>query len=74
MVLPTGTIFAYGQTSSGKTYTMSGVIAMAIQDVFHALAAVGVEFTSALYFLFPSTAAVLYAASGTRFRSASKLR
>ncbi|KAG9455881.1 hypothetical protein H6P81_000389 [Aristolochia fimbriata] len=36
-----GTIFAYGQTSSGKTYTMRGsksepgVIPLAVQDLFH---------------------------------------
>ncbi len=36
-----GTIFAYGQTASGKTYTMTGVeenpgiIPIAIQDVFN---------------------------------------
>lgn len=35
-----GTVFAYGQTSSGKTYTMTGthdqpgIIPMAIRDVF----------------------------------------
>ena len=36
----TGTIFAYGQTNAGKTYTMKGskqnpgVIPLAIQDIF----------------------------------------
>ena len=29
-----GTIFAYGQTSSGKTYTMSDVSRMASEDIF----------------------------------------
>jgi centromeric protein E len=35
-----GTIFAYGQTSSGKTFTMKGsheypgIIPLAIQDIF----------------------------------------
>jgi len=29
-----GTIFAYGQTSSGKTYTMKGVIARAVEEMF----------------------------------------
>ena len=29
-----GTIFAYGQTSSGKTYSMSGIIQRAIADIF----------------------------------------
>ncbi len=29
-----GTVFAYGQTSSGKTFTMQGVIARAIEDIF----------------------------------------
>ncbi|KAG6519184.1 hypothetical protein ZIOFF_022673 [Zingiber officinale] len=27
-------IFAYGQTSSGKTYTMSGIIAYAVEDIY----------------------------------------
>jgi centromeric protein E len=37
-----GTIFAYGQTSSGKTYTMKGegkdnpgIIPLAVQDIFN---------------------------------------
>jgi MFS-type transporter involved in bile tolerance (Atg22 family) len=29
-----GTIFAYGQTSSGKTYSMSGIIKMAMAEIF----------------------------------------
>ncbi|KAK7376052.1 hypothetical protein VNO78_34902 [Psophocarpus tetragonolobus] len=29
------TIFAYGQTSSGKTYTMSGVTEYAVEDIFN---------------------------------------
>jgi len=29
-----GTIFTYGQTSSGKTYTMRGIVSRAIQDIF----------------------------------------
>lgn len=39
-----GTIFAYGQTSSGKTYTMQGsssdpgIISMAIRDIFNRIA------------------------------------
>ncbi|KAM3601788.1 uncharacterized protein V6R79_018953 [Siganus canaliculatus] len=38
-----GTIFAYGQTSSGKTFTMmgsdrvNGVIPLAVEDVFHTI-------------------------------------
>ncbi|KAJ4745013.1 P-loop containing nucleoside triphosphate hydrolases superfamily protein [Rhynchospora pubera] len=38
-----GTVFAYGQTSSGKTHTMKGsydepgIIPLAIQDLFHAI-------------------------------------
>ncbi|OAE29967.1 hypothetical protein AXG93_669s1160 [Marchantia polymorpha subsp. ruderalis] len=42
-----GTIFAYGQTSSGKTYTMRGsqaepgIIPLAIQDVFRNIEEVG---------------------------------
>ena len=27
-------IFAYGQTSSGKTYTMTGITGFAINDIF----------------------------------------
>jgi len=27
-------IFAYGQTSSGKTYTMSGITEFAMDDIF----------------------------------------
>lgn len=40
MSLYVGTVFAYGQTSSGKTFTMTGteyqpgVIPMAIQEIF----------------------------------------
>lgn len=39
----TGTIFAYGQTSSGKTFTMMGsdhapgVIPLAVEDVFQTI-------------------------------------
>lgn len=39
--LVTGTVFAYGQTNSGKTHTMRGsaaepgVIALAVRDLFH---------------------------------------
>jgi hypothetical protein len=29
-----GTIFAYGQTSSGKTYSMAGISRLAIEEVF----------------------------------------
>eukprot|EP00954_Amorphochlora_amoebiformis_P030806 1395234-Amorphochlora_amoeboformis.AAC.2 len=29
-----GTIFAYGQTSSGKTYSMSGIIRQAVAEIF----------------------------------------
>ena len=41
LALIAGTIFAYGQTASGKTYTMSGsdselgIIALAIADIFN---------------------------------------
>ncbi|KAK7262935.1 hypothetical protein RJT34_30516 [Clitoria ternatea] len=28
-------VFAYGQTSSGKTYTMSGITVYAVADIFH---------------------------------------
>lgn len=30
----TGSIFAYGQTSSGKTYTMTGITEFAVADIF----------------------------------------
>lgn len=30
----TATIFAYGQTSSGKTYTMSGITEFTIADIY----------------------------------------
>lgn len=42
-VRTSGTIFAYGQTSSGKTFTMMGsnhlpgVIPMAVEDVFQTI-------------------------------------
>lgn len=29
------TIFAYGQTSSGKTYTMRGITEYAVEDIYH---------------------------------------
>lgn len=32
-ILP-ATFFAYGQTSSGKTYTMGGITEYAIQDIY----------------------------------------
>jgi hypothetical protein len=30
----TASIFAYGQTSSGKTYTMSGITEYAVADIY----------------------------------------
>lgn len=33
-VSPTATIFAYGQTSSGKTFTMRGVAEDAVEDIY----------------------------------------
>lgn len=48
-VWSTGTIFAYGQTSSGKTFTMMGgdrihgVIPLAVDDVFQTIRNVGIE-------------------------------
>lgn len=51
-LLPTGTIFAYGQTSSGKTFTMmgskhiTGVIPLAMADVFQTIKNVSLEFSS----------------------------
>jgi len=47
-VLQTGTIFAYGQTSSGKTYTMQGtedspgVIQLAIDQIFYMIEEVSI--------------------------------
>lgn len=29
------TIFAYGQTSSGKTYTMNGITEYAVADIYN---------------------------------------
>jgi centromeric protein E len=34
MRMHVATIFAYGQTSSGKTYTMRGVTESAISDIY----------------------------------------
>ena len=40
MYVFTGTVFAYGQTSSGKTFTMNGsssepgIIPLAVRDIF----------------------------------------
>lgn len=31
---PAATIFAYGQTSSGKTFTMRGITEYAVNDIF----------------------------------------
>ncbi|CAN1289947.1 Kinesin-like protein NACK2 [Linum perenne] len=36
------TIFAYGQTSSGKTFTMRGITDLAINDIFHHITQKGV--------------------------------
>lgn len=33
-LLITASIFAYGQTSSGKTYTMTGITEFAVADIF----------------------------------------
>lgn len=43
------TIFAYGQTSSGKTYTMRGITEKAVNDIYQHI--VNVSFTSFLPFL-----------------------
>jgi Kinesin motor domain len=48
--LITGTVFAYGQTSSGKTYTMmgaaehgdSGILPRCITDIYNAVERVGI--------------------------------
>lgn len=34
LFLFSATIFAYGQTSSGKTYTMSGITEYAVADIY----------------------------------------
>lgn len=54
-----GTIFAYGQTSSGKTYTMMGtqeepgIIPLAVEYMFDAIANTsGREFLLRLYIFF----------------------
>jgi centromeric protein E len=45
-VVPSGTVFAYGQTSSGKTFTMQGspqepgIIPLAVYEVFQNIQAV----------------------------------
>lgn len=43
------TIFAYGQTSSGKTYTMRGITEKAVNDIYQHI--VNVSFTSFLCLL-----------------------
>ncbi|WOL18152.1 kinesin-like protein KIN-7F [Canna indica] len=44
-------IFAYGQTSSGKTYTMSGVTEYAIKDIYDCITRVQINRVSLLPFL-----------------------
>lgn len=41
-------IFAYGQTSSGKTYTMSGITEHAIQDIYDYIENVNNKFSKLL--------------------------
>ena len=53
-----GTVFAYGQTASGKTYTMTGseqdpgIITLAINDVFNSIEKVCCRIL--LYFVSPT--------------------
>lgn len=62
-----GTVFAYGQTSSGKTYTMMGtpeelgIIPLAVEYMFDAIANTsGREFLLRLRFVFFFSAIVLF--------------
>lgn len=41
-------IFAYGQTSSGKTYTMTGITEYSVADIYQYIKKVCVSFTSAI--------------------------
>lgn len=34
LYISSATIFAYGQTSSGKTYTMDGITEYSVADIF----------------------------------------
>ena len=45
------TIFAYGQTSSGKTYTMRGITEKAVNDIYRHI--MNVSFYQNLMLLFP---------------------
>ena len=45
------TIFAYGQTSSGKTYTMRGITDHVIEDIFEHMKNVSVLFITAPLFI-----------------------
>lgn len=55
LVVGAGTIFVYGQTSSGKTHTMigehdhPGIIAQAIADVFDYIDSVRLQYIKILY-------------------------
>ena len=35
LIIYAATIFAYGQTSSGKTYTMRGITEKAVTDIYN---------------------------------------
>jgi len=54
-MLCTGTAFAYGQTSSGKTFTMNGsetdvgVIPRAVRDIFATIETVGLVLSTRLF-------------------------
>lgn len=54
-MLCSGTAFAYGQTSSGKTFTMNGsetdagVIPRAVRDIFATIETVGLVLSTKLF-------------------------
>ena len=43
-----GSIFAYGQTSSGKTYTMTAITEFAVADIFDYI----FQVNASVYFIF----------------------
>lgn len=43
-ILSAATIFAYGQTSSGKTYTMNGITEFAVTDIYDHIERVSIVF------------------------------
>lgn len=49
MSFSTATIFAYGQTSSGKTYTMTGITEYAIADIYEYIQKVSLNANASLW-------------------------